>query len=411
MEGKVKISSHSPYVSRINSVYASRYAVWAALGLVFVISALFLKKRWASSASTKPLEVKPFSATSEITNQEFGPLTFGKYIQQIRNEYIRRFSPHINIDFHREPFNSVIEQIPMPDGPFGQFLHELHNKDTSKVPRPFRFFDILTSPYKPLGYWGTSRGLNPYTSFLPSEATLKWVIDENSKISGNRRLKRDPDEMEKGYRTKFFYNENYLKKLLELNFHIFDGHDFFQKAIFHENGLVKEDGINFFIRHHWDFKEETHGPSMLAVVHAAFGDAVICGEALLGYSTEPYHTFIKIPDEPGLRDVIALHQQFPLHQWRAIQALLRTFNDVKTVEERLRNLAPGPQYYVTENNEIVAEDISCFSAPILVRLSEVQAAEKDKSKPVRYYAIKGAGNPNDPYRAERFIFDRVVESK
>ena len=74
---------------------------------------------------------------------------------------------------------------------------------------------------------------------------------------------------------------------------------------------------------------------------------------------------------------------------------------MKVVEEQLKNLAPGKEYYVAEDNQIVAEDASCFSAPVLFRLSD---------KGAHHYLIKGYGSREDPYRAEEFTFDSVQNS-
>ncbi len=299
------------------------------------------------------------------------------------------------------------EQILMPNGElFGLYLHSSVERDTRTIPRPFRFFDILTSCYKPLGYWGQGNAFTKSGWTLPSEGTLQWVIDENDNIAGNCRLKQNADEIRRNWRSKFFYNENYLKKLLELNFHVFfhcqsandcdyEMQTLFRENIFDESGHVKNEGIDFFIRHHWDVNP-THKP-LLALVHAAFGDKSICDNSFDGENNK-FLQLIKIPDEQGLRDVIALHEQFPDHEWRTIQALLRTYNDVDIVRGQLQTLAPENIYYVREDDQIVPADDSCNIIPVCIRSAELNSRPHN-------YLILGEGTSEDPYRLEQFQID------
>ena len=280
------------------------------------------------------------------------------------------------------------EQIMMPNGElFGMYCKALQS-DTRKIPRPYRFFDILTSCYKPLGYWGQNNAFGGLAWALPSETTLQWVVAENDKIAGNCRLKLNADEITLNRRSPYFYNENYLKKLLETNFHIFAQykkkkitHDYavyniFRLNIFDENGHVKEEGLEFFIRHHWDVTTSAAHAPLLALVHAAFGDQALCNPSFV--DGKKIFQLINIPDEPGLRDVIALHEQFPNHEWRTIQSLLRAYNDVAAVSGLLQKLPPGNLYYVGEDNQIVPTDDSCNFLPIYLRNAEFNTPRRKK---------------------------------
>lgn len=302
------------------------------------------------------------------------------------------------------------EQIVMQNGEvFGLYMHSSTNCDTRKIPRPCRFFDILTSCYKPLGYWGNGNAFTHRGWVFPSETTLKWVFDENDKIAGNCRLKQTDDEIQRNRRSKYFYNECYLKKLLELNFHVFNHYEkrrssydcdyaiqnLFRENIFDESGHVKKEGIEFFIRNHWDVKS-THAP-LLALVHAAFGDEKICNFTRT-FDGKKYFQLINIPDEPGLRDVIALRKQFS-HEWKTIQALLRTYAEVDVVRGHLQKLAPNNRYYIGKDNQIVPTDDSCVPIPPCLRMAEFG------NPSVKEYLILGEGTAEDPYRVELFQVD------
>ncbi len=196
----------------------------------------------------------------------------------------------------------------------------------------------MTSSYKPLGY---------YEGRLPSENTLKWVIAQNSKIKGNCRLSDtllDKQNDDNCYgKAKYFYNDNYLRKLLQLNIKAFNFHyDLEYKNKIFENGIVREGGVAYYIANH---NMEFQGP-MLALIHAAFGDPIL----------ETCYKDIIIPDEPGLRDVIQLKVEFDQHSWLNIQALLYAYSDVNIVRSLLEKLPPKNIYFVQDNRLKISDD-------------------------------------------------------
>ncbi len=233
--------------------------------------------------------------------------------------------------------------IPIPDN----YAGDGHDTNRQDVPPPLRFFQVMTSSYKPLGY---------YEGRVPSKNTLKWLITKNGEITGNCRLSEslrgeDSGELRCYRKDAYFYNEDYLKKLLELNVNVFDAQeDVEYKNNIFDGNKVKEGGVAYYVSNH---NIDMKGP-MLALIHAAFGDSFL----------EPCSDQIVIPDEPGLRDVIQLRIKFKEHSWVNIQALLRAYDDVHLVSKLLEKLPPENTYYV-QDDRIKIRDASCKEYPVL----------------------------------------------
>ncbi|MBA3602900.1 MAG: hypothetical protein H0W50_04505 [Parachlamydiaceae bacterium] len=247
-------------------------------------------------------------------------------------------------DFRSQKFiPETLDFIPIPDN----YTMDGHDTIRQNVPPPLRFFQVMTSSYKPLGY---------YEGRVPSKNTLKWLITKNGEIAGNCRLSESlrsegSGELRCYRKDAYFYNEDYLKKLLELNVKAFD----LQQDAEYKNNIfigdkVKEGGVAYYVSNH---NIEMKGP-MLALIHAAFGDSFL----------EPCYDQIVIPDEPGLRDVIQLRLKFKQHSWVNIQTLLRAYDDVHVVSKLLEKLPPENTYFV-QDERLKIRDASCKEYPVL----------------------------------------------
>lgn len=243
---------------------------------------------------------------------------FAAQADQLYQNYVSQpYNPHSGFLFK-----------PLPDG----YAFLGHAGDARHIPPSHVFFDVICSPFKPLGY---------FEQGVVTRKSWEWLDKKNSEIPGNQHV------------NQYFYNEDYLIKLLELNADAFDPPQkaYKKSEIFDEDNRVKTGGAARFVAGH---RARVQG-KLLALIHTAFGN-----QNLLAVKDQ-----IKIPDAPGLRDVIRLQETFSAHSWRNIQVLLRAYQEVDLVAELLKRLPTDAEYYV-ENGQLKKVDGSCQVIPIIV---------------------------------------------